>query len=103
MKIINSLAIATLALSLSSAVGFAASATENWENHCAKCHGAEGQGKAKLKTKDYTDAKSLAGISDEKLTKDIVDGIGKMKGYKEELKPDEVKELVALIHKFAKK
>ena len=48
-------------LGLAFVFGYAAPAGENWENHCAKCHGADGKGQTKvgkkLNLKDYTDAK----------------------------------------------
>ena len=91
-------------------LGNAAPATENWENHCTKCHGADGKGQTKagkkLKLKDYTDAKAQAEMKDEEMTKAIADGINgadgkeKMKAYKGELSADEMKDLVAFIRKF---
>jgi cytochrome c553 len=88
----------------------AAPAGENWENHCTKCHGADGKGQTKagkkLQLKDYTDAKVQADMTDEEMTKYINDGAKdkagkeKMKAYKAELSPDEIKELVAHIRSF---
>src|SRR3954451_25146728 len=91
------------------AFAIAAPVAENWENHCAKCHGADGKGQTKagkkLAVKDYTDAKVQAEMKDAEMTKSIVEGINdkagkeKMKSYKEELSADEVKDLVAFIRK----
>lgn len=91
-------------------LGLAAPAAENWENHCTKCHGEDGRGQTKvgkkLKLKDYTDAKVQAELKDEDMIKATADGIldaagkEKMKGYKDELSADEIKELVAYIRKF---
>lgn len=88
----------------------AAPAAENWENHCAKCHGADGKGQTKvgkkLKLRDYTDAKVQAEMKDEDMLKAITDGVSdaagkeKMKAYKDELSVDESKDLVAYIRKF---
>ncbi len=88
----------------------AAPVAENWDNHCAKCHGADGKGQTKvgkkLKLKDYTDAKVQAELKDEDMIKATADGVrdsaGKetMKGYKDELSADEIKELIAHIRKF---
>lgn len=88
----------------------AAPAAENWENHCAKCHGADGKGQTKagkkMKVKDYTDAKVQAAFTDEeafKATKEGVndkDGKERMKAYKDELSDAEIKELVAYVRKF---
>lgn len=108
----RTLRVLGIAVALTAATGYAASAKENWDNLCAKCHAEDGTGATKvgkkLKLKDYTDAKALAGLSDDQLAKDISAGVTKdgkelMKGYKDELKPDEVKDLVAFIRKMAKK
>ena len=90
---------------------FAASASENWENSCASCHGEDGkaqtkQGK-KLKIKDYTDKASLANMTDAQLADAITNGVkddkGKerMKGFKDEIPEGEVAELVKFIRAFA--
>jgi cytochrome c6 len=87
----------------------AAPASENWENHCASCHGEDGkaqtkQGK-KLKLRDYTDAAVQAEMKDDTMLKAILDGVkenGKerMKGFREEISEDEAKELVAYVRKL---
>jgi cytochrome c6 len=92
------------------AIALAAPAAENWENHCATCHGADGKGQTKagkkLNVKDYTDAKVQAEMKDDDMIKATADGVfdkaGKerMKAYKEELSAAEIKELVAYIRKF---
>lgn len=91
------------------ALSFAAPAAENWDNYCTKCHGADGKGQTKagkkLQAKDYTDPKVQAEMKDEDMIKATADGITKdgkerMKGYKDELSADEIKELVAYIRKF---
>ena len=57
----------------------AADAKENWDNLCAKCHGAEGKGDTKMGTKlgakDFTDAKVQADIKDDAAIKAITDGL----------------------------
>lgn len=88
----------------------AAPVAENWENQCAKCHGADGKGQTKagkkLNVKDYTDAKVQAEMKEAEMTKAIADGVldkagkEKMKAYKEELSADEIKELVTYVRKF---
>lgn len=93
-----------------SAVLFAAPAAENWENHCAKCHGADGKGQTKagkkLNVKDYTDAKVQAEMKDADMFKATKEGIidkngkEKMKAYKDELSDAEITELVAYVRKF---
>jgi cytochrome c6 len=92
------------------AVLAAAPVAENWENHCAKCHGADGKGQTKagkkLNVKDYTDAKVQAEMKDADMIKTTTDGLfdkagkEKMKAYKDELSADEIKELVAYVRKF---
>ena len=110
MKSCIKITAASLGLCLAAAISHAAPAAENWENHCAKCHGLDGKGQTKigkkLQLKDYTDAKVQAALQDadmEKATADgVVDKAGKetMKGYKSELGAAEIKELVAYIRKF---
>ena len=103
------LLVASLALAATTA-GFAAPVTENWENHCTKCHGDDGKGQTKvgkkLQLKDYTDAKVQAEMKDEEMIKVITAGVTdkagkeKMKAYKDELSADEIKDLVAHVRKF---
>ncbi len=106
MKIPTLLLAVTLSLPV---VGLAAPAQENWENHCAKCHGADGKGQTKvgkkLKLKDYTSAEVQGAMTDAEMTKAIAEGVfeggkEKMKAYKEELSADEIAELVTLVRKF---
>jgi len=99
-----------LACFLGVSTGVAAPASENWENHCAKCHGADGKGQTKvgkkLKLKDYTDAKVQAEMTDADMVKFITEGVKddagkeKMKSYKADLSADEIKDLVAFVRKF---
>ncbi|MEJ1972354.1 MAG: cytochrome c [Lacunisphaera sp.] len=95
---------------LGSTSAFAAPAAENWENNCAKCHGADGKGQTKagkkLQLKDYTDAKVQDEMKDEEMIKTITDGVldkagkEKMKAYKADLSAEEIKDLVAYVRKF---
>ena len=103
---LSALAIGLLTVA---AIGRAAPVAENWENHCTKCHGADGKGQTKpgkkLNVKDYTDAAVQAKMKDEDMAKAITDGVfeggkEKMKAYKEEISAAEVKELVAYVRKF---
>ncbi len=102
-------ALTGLALSLGTGVAIAAPAADNWDNHCASCHGADGKAQTKtgkkLKLRDYTDAKVQAEMKDEDMVKAItegikVDGKEKMKAFKEEISAEEIKDLVAHIRKF---
>jgi mono/diheme cytochrome c family protein len=88
----------------------AAPVAENWENHCAKCHGADGKAQTKvgrkLNIRDYTDAKVQAEMKDDEMFKATKEGVfdkngkEKMKAYKDELSDAEIKELVGYIRKF---
>jgi cytochrome c5 len=102
--------IAALTFTLASFSGFAGEepAKGAWDKHCKKCHAEDGSGKTalgkKLKIKDYTDAASLAELSDEdlfKMTKDGVDGT-KMTGYSKKLSDEEITALVAYMRAMAK-
>lgn len=104
------LIVAGAALAAGAAFVFAAPVAENWENHCAKCHGADGKGQTKvgkkLKLKDYTDAKVQAEMTDKEIIDATANGVfdknGKetMKAFKGELSEAEIKEFVAYIRKF---
>ncbi len=84
----------------------AADAKQNWSDHCASCHGADGKGQTKmgqrLGVKDFTDAKVQADLKDDAATKAIKEGLknddGKtlMKPF-DTLSDDEVKALVAYV------
>ena len=87
----------------------AAPVTENWDNNCTKCHGADGKGETKigkkLKLKDYTDAAVQAKMSDADMAKSISEGVtdgGKerMKAFKDVLSKEEIDALVAYVRKF---
>jgi cytochrome c6 len=106
-KIIAAVPAVILALALSQAAPVA----ENWENHCSKCHGEDGKGQTKAGkkagAKDYTDAKVQAEMKDAAMEKAIAEGLTekgkeKMKPYKDELTPPEIKELVAYVRQFKK-
>jgi cytochrome c553 len=107
-KLILIAAVLGLAAGLSAK---AADAKENWDNLCAKCHGAEGKGDTKmgqkLGCKDFTDAKVQADIKDDAATKAIKEGLksddGKtlMKPF-DQLSDDEVKALVAYVRGLKK-
>jgi len=104
------LSTAGLVCFLGVTAGRAAPAAENWENHCAKCHGEDGKGQTKvgkkLKLKDYTDAKVQAEMTDADIAKYINDGAKdaagkeKMKAFKAELSAEEIADLVAYVRKF---
>src|SRR5882757_1432970 len=88
-----------------------AEAKENWDNLCAKCHGAEGKGDTKmgqkLGCKDFTDAKVQGEMKDDAATKAIKEGLKSaddktlMKPF-ETLSDDEIKALVAYVRGLKK-
>lgn len=89
----------------------AADAKENWEKHCAKCHGADGKGQTKmgqkLGIKDYTDAKVQEGFTDDQAFKAIKEGLKDTDGKTlmkaaEGLSDDEIKALVKFVREFKK-
>jgi mono/diheme cytochrome c family protein len=109
MKTCSKITTVSLALLLGAALGYAAPASDNWDNNCAKCHGPDGKGQTKigkkLELKDYTDAKVQADMKDEDMVKAITDGVSvdgkeKMKSFKDDLSADEIKDLVAFVRKF---
>ena len=89
----------------------AADVKENWEKHCAKCHGSDGKGDTKmgkkLSVKDYTDAKVQAAMKDDEMFKATKEGVKegdktKMKAFKADLTDDEIKALMAYVRAFKK-
>jgi len=111
MKTTTKIILSSIALTTLASFSYAATASENWENSCASCHGADGkaqtkQGK-KLKLRDYSDAKVQAELKDEDMLKAIIEGVkdkdsGKerMKSFKDEIPEAEAKDLVAFVRKL---
>ena len=109
MTIRSSALLILLTFFAGATVGRSAPAAENWDNHCTKCHGADGKGQTKagkkLQLKDYSDPAVQAKMKDEEMVKTIAEGVfdkgkEKMKAYKDELSADEIKELVAYVRKM---
>jgi len=109
MKKLIPLLVAATAITTGSAL--AADAKAQYEQDCAKCHGADGKGETKmgkkLGAKDYTDAKVQAELKDEAAVKAIKEGL-KDKDGKVLMKPVEgisdadAKALVAYMRTFKK-
>jgi len=87
----------------------AADVTADWKKNCASCHGNDGKGKTKAgrkaKVKDMTEAKYQEALTDEKMAKQIKEGMkedGKdvMKPFGDKLSDDAIKALVAYVRKF---
>jgi len=111
MKTTLAAALIASALLATASIGAAATAAENWDNHCAKCHGADGAGGTKmgrkLHVKDYTDATVQAALKDEDLAKAVKEGVTedgreRMKSFKDDLSDAEIADLVAYIRKMKK-
>lgn len=109
MKKLVLLSIVGVALALLPAN--AAEVKANYDKHCTKCHGPDGQGKTKMGrqsgVKDYTDPKVQAELKDDEATKAIKEGIvekgkKKMDPYKDKLTDDEIKALIAHMRSFKK-
>jgi mono/diheme cytochrome c family protein len=104
------LIIVSVALLVAGAVVVrAADAKENWEKHCAKCHGGDGKGKTetgkKLGAKDYTDAKVQGEMTNIKMLVAIRKGVKegektRMPAFGEPLSADEVKALIQYVRGF---
>ena len=106
--IISALAVATSFLAGSTV---AADLKANWENHCVKCHGADGKGNTRMGrqsgVKDYTDPKVQEAMKDENAIKVIKEGIvekgkKKMDPYGDKLNEEEIKALIAHMRTFKK-
>jgi cytochrome c553 len=106
------LVLAGLAAALPAALG-AASAQENWDTQCKKCHAADGSASGpmgkKLKLKDYTTAEAQAAMTDEEITKAIKEGVkdeatGKMTmpAYAEKLSAEDIAALLAHVRAMKK-
>jgi len=105
------LALSLLVTGFLATAAFAATAADNWDNSCAKCHGADGSGNTKMgkkfNIKDYTDAAVQSAIKDEDMFKAIKEGVtadGKerMKAFKDDLSDPEITDLVGYIRKMKK-
>lgn len=109
MKKLLTLSIAVMAVAALSAR--AGDAKALYDQDCAKCHGADGNGDTKmgkkLGAKDYTDAKVQAELKDDAAFKAIKEGL-KDKDDKTLMKPaeglsdDDIKGLVAHMRAFGK-
>ena len=76
-----------------------------YKQKCATCHGVDGKGETPtgkaMKVRSFADPE-VAKISDDELAGAIEKGKGKMPAYGKNLKPDEIKAMVAYIRSMAK-
>jgi cytochrome c6 len=98
--------IATVASLIAAGSALAASASENFENQCARCHGADGKGQTKvgkkLKVRDMTTEAYKKELDEAKTLASLKEGIQKdgkevKKSYASEFSDAELKELVAYV------
>jgi cytochrome c6 len=71
-----------------------------FKSKCAMCHGADGKGKAAMKTPDFTSA-DVQKKDDAALSVAITNGKGKMPPYKT-MTPDQVKDMLLFIRSLKK-
>jgi cytochrome c6 len=100
--VLASLCLAGLILFSTNAKADAQAGAATFTAKCASCHGADGKGKAALKTQDMSSA-AVQQMTDAELTAITTDGKGKMPAYGKSLKPDQIQDLVAYIRSLAKK
>ncbi len=102
----KTLAVAVIALFGPTLALFAADAKSNWDDNCAKCHGADGKGDTKmghkLDIKDFTDAKVQAQFTDDQAFSAVKDGLKDKDGKTrmkaiDGLSDDEIKALVQYV------
>jgi len=85
---------------------------DNYEEHCASCHGSDGKAKTRLGrksgAKDLTDAARIAKLTDENIFKGIKfgrknkDGEDVMDPFKDELNDQDITALVAYVRTLSK-
>lgn len=93
-------ALAFVFLMNSAAKADVAAAEATYKAKCAGCHGADGKGKAAMKTQDLA-SPEVQKMSDADLSAIISNGKGKMPAYKT-MTADQVKDMVAYIRSFKK-
>jgi mono/diheme cytochrome c family protein len=101
-----------VALSAILPAAHAATAPENYEKHCASCHGSDGKARTRLGrksgAKDLTDKERMAKLTDADAANGIKNGRKNSRGevamdpFGNELNDKEISELVAYVRTFAK-
>ncbi len=103
--------LAVLSFVVAALAASAAEAQANWDEHCAKCHGADGKGQTKmgkkLSIRDFTDAKVQAEFTDEQAFKAMKEGLTDKNGKTtmkaiEGLSDDDMKALVPFVRALKK-
>ena len=102
MKNVLKALFAVLAFALMfSTWSLADSGADTFKAKCAMCHGANGEGKAPMKTRDFASA-DVQKQSDAELTDIITKGKGKMPAYDGKLSKDQIGDLVKWIRTLKK-
>jgi len=101
MKTIFKATLAVFVLALVCAPFTFADAGADYKAKCAMCHGANGEGKAAMKTRDFASA-DVQKQSDAELTDIITKGKEKMPAYDGKLSKDQIGELVKWIRTLKK-
>lgn len=110
---ISSLRFTLLAIGfIGAAPVFAATAADNWETHCAGCHGSDGKAQTRIGrkagAKDLTDKATQAKITDAEILKLVkggrvnAKGEEKMEAFSDRLSDAEIMELIQIVRSFAK-
>ena len=102
--------VPVLAMAVSSMAFAADPGKRPYNANCASCHGKDGKGDTeegkKKHVKDLTDPTVQAGLTDDKIAKIITDGISEkgaeMKGFKDRLSDDQVKDITAYVRTLKK-
>jgi mono/diheme cytochrome c family protein len=101
MKTILKVSFVLVALALMTSTYTFADTAADYKAKCAMCHGANGEGKAAMKTKDFG-SPDVQKMSDAELTDAIAHGKGMMKGYESTLSKDQINDLVKWIRTLKK-
>lgn len=111
MKLKTKVLLLTTTMALFTWSAQAADVQENWAKNCMSCHGKDGKGETKAgkkaQVKDFTDVAYQTSLTDEKMFKQIKEGMkenGKerMKPYGDKLSDDEIKALIKHIRAYKK-
>jgi mono/diheme cytochrome c family protein len=112
MKTRSIVGVSVATLLLACQVARAASADDNWKQHCASCHGSDGAGHTKMgrkvEARDLTDPAYQKTFTDGVLLDHLKngekapDGAVKMKPYGDRLTDEELRGLVTFVRALAK-
>jgi mono/diheme cytochrome c family protein len=101
MKTILRVTLAMVVMALICSTYTFADAGADFKAKCAMCHGASGEGKAAMKTRDFGSA-DVQKQSDAELTGIITAGKGKMPAYDGKLTKEQIGDLVKWIRTLKK-